>query len=52
MTAVWESTLPMLPVVRNTGERSVMATIEAAQDQHRAEADHPESDAQEAVPAT
>ena len=36
-----------LPVVRKTGESSVIATIETGEDQHRTEPDHAERDPQE-----
>ena len=35
MTAVCDSTLPTLPVVRKTGEAAVIADDEAGQDQDR-----------------
>ena len=49
ITAVWESTLPTLRVVRNTGERNDIADDDQGQDQHRSEADHDEAEAQRSV---
>ena len=51
IAAVCDRMLPTLPVVRNTGDRSVMATTRPAEDEDRPETDHGQGATQQSVAA-